>query len=68
VCLCDDDNDLEMALACEHAYIPSITSTSMKKVIDENPGQFSVTCGDGDVESMVKATEDALLLILDRVV
>jgi len=70
VCLCDDDNDLEMASACNHAYIPSITSTSMKRVIDTNPSQFSVTCDTSeneDVGAMVKATEDALSLILERV-
>jgi len=78
VCICDDDNDLEMALACNHAYIPSITSSSMKNVIDNNPNQFTVTCdhkgeesGSGEEEDiglMVKATEDALSRIIQRVV
>ena len=34
VCICDDDNDLEMALACRHAFIPGITSESMRQAIE----------------------------------
>jgi hypothetical protein len=43
VCLCDDDNDLEMALACQHAYIPGISSKSMAETIGKNPNRFTVT-------------------------
>ncbi|KAL3930840.1 MAG: hypothetical protein SGBAC_011588 [Bacillariaceae sp.] len=32
VCICDDDNDIEMALACSHSYIPSLTSERMVDV------------------------------------
>jgi hypothetical protein len=31
VCLCDDDNDLEMALACRRAYLPSVSSDSIAR-------------------------------------
>ena len=66
-----------MALACSHAHTPSITSASMKNVIDRNPNQFTVTCDDDkgegsseeeDVGLMVKATEDALSCVIQRVV
>lgn len=60
VCICDDDNDLEMALACRHAFIPGITSESMRQTIDGNPGHFTVTedAAKGIVETA--ATEEAL--------
>ena len=31
-CLCDDDNDIEMALACKFAYLPSVTSESIRNL------------------------------------
>ena len=31
-CLCDDDNDIEMALACKFAYLPSVTSESISNL------------------------------------
>lgn len=46
VCLCDDDNDLEMALACHHAYLPDVSSESMKETIDEFPNHFTTTFRD----------------------
>ncbi|CAB9504674.1 expressed unknown protein [Seminavis robusta] len=68
VCLCDDDNDLEMALACQHAFIPGISSTSMANVIGKHPHHFSQTGGkhsnDG-IEGTI-ATEQALSLVLAR--
>ena len=42
VCLCDDDNDLEMAYSCQHAYIPGISSSSMYDAIQTNPKQFTL--------------------------
>jgi hypothetical protein len=66
VCLCDDDNDLEMALGCSHAYIPSISSKSLAETIEADSSfHFTQTCGDGVKETA--ATEAALALILDRV-
>merc|ERR1712194_132099 len=32
-CLCDDDNDIEMALACRSAYLPSVTSESIRNLV-----------------------------------
>ena len=64
VCICDDDNDLEMALACRHAFIPGITSESMRQAIDGNPGHFTVTeeAAKGIVDTA--ATEEALTAAL----
>ncbi len=43
VCMCDDDNDLEMALACQHAYLPDVSSESMRDTIAEFPDHFTTT-------------------------
>lgn len=66
VCLCDDDNDLEMALACSHAYIPDVSSASMAQVIERNPVKFTVTGGlTGDFTGTA-ATDKALDILLER--
>jgi hypothetical protein len=66
VCLCDDDNDLEMALACGHAYIPEISSSSMKNVMNRYPEHFTQTGGEGVDLSGTDASEAALLLVLKK--
>mmetsp|Transcript_32691 Transcript_32691/g.43451 ORF Transcript_32691/g.43451 Transcript_32691/m.43451 type:complete len:148 (+) Transcript_32691:816-1259(+) len=67
VCMCDDDNDLEMALACSHAYLPSVTSSSMAHTVRENEGKLTVTedISKGLLETI--ATDEALRIILARV-
>ena len=65
VCICDDDNDVEMALACSHAFIPSISSDSMMATIKEHPSKFTVTSNEGT--EGVRASEAALGLILQRI-
>lgn len=45
ICLCDDDNDIEMALACHHAFLPSVASDSMLQTISEHPNQCTVANG-----------------------
>lgn len=69
VCLCDDDNDSEMALACEHAFIPGVGSASMKELIKKQPTHFSRTGEDNQTftEGLV-ATERALELVLERAI
>ena len=64
VAVCDDDNDLEMALSCRHAFIPGITSESMKQTIRDNPGKFTVT--EDAARNIVEtaATEAALTKVL----
>jgi hypothetical protein len=63
-CLCDDDNDIEMALACRAAYLPSVTSESMRKLASSDDNSLIVvedeTCG--IVESA--ATEAALRALM----
>ena len=67
VCLCDDDNDLEMALACRHAYIPEISSRSMADIIQTNPEHFTQTGGEGKQQVGTDATEAALALLMGRI-
>jgi len=64
LCLCDDDNDMEMAMSCHHAFLPGISSKSMKDMVSENAGQFTVT-ETKDIEGAL-ATERALELLLKR--
>ena len=63
-CLCDDDNDIEMALACRAAYLPSVTSESIRNMVNSQVGNLVVTedTDNGIVESL--ATEAALEAIL----
>jgi len=42
ICLCDDDNDLEMAFACQHVYLPSVSSVSMAKAAPDYSQHFSL--------------------------
>jgi hypothetical protein len=66
VCICDDDNDMEMALACRHAYIPAMASESVAETIMGHPGRFTQTFRPGKVE-MTRATDAALESILEQV-
>jgi len=43
ICICDDDNDLEMAMACSHAYLPSIGAKTMKEIVSRQPSHFTQT-------------------------
>ena len=49
-CMCDDDNDAEMAVACRAAYLPSVTSESMRAL---------ATNRDDDVDHSIIVVEDA---------
>jgi hypothetical protein len=68
VCLCDDDNDLEMALTCGHAYIPEVSSSSMKQIMDIYPEHFTQTGGEGVELNGPDSSEAALLLVLKKLV
>ncbi|KAL3770200.1 hypothetical protein ACHAWU_009140 [Discostella pseudostelligera] len=63
-CLCDDDNDIEMALACRAAYLPSLTSESMRILAssDDNSLIVAEDEANGIVESV--ATEAALRALI----
>jgi len=39
----DDDNDIELALAVSRAYLPSITSESMREMVNIYPDHFTVS-------------------------
>ena len=74
VCMCDDDNDLEMALACQHAYLPDIASDSMRETIAKFPDHFTTTFrneksrgeNEEDVVQETDASDLALSLIWAR--
>jgi hypothetical protein len=66
VCLCDDDNDIEMARACRHAYIPQITSENMAALIEKHPEHFTLTGEPGLAKTGPAASEEALSLILEQ--
>lgn len=61
-CLCDDDNDVEMALACRIAYLPSVTSESMRRLANENR---NVIVTETEERKETLATEAALEMILN---
>lgn len=58
VFLCDDDNDMELAGIVGQAFLPSITSASVRAAVKARPTQFVTSTHHG-----TKATED----ILDKV-
>lgn len=64
VCMGDDDNDIEMALACRHAFIPTVTSQTMADTIAQHSDHF--TAVSGGIEE-TKATEMALQKILEMI-
>lgn len=61
ICLCDDDNDLDMAAGCGKVFLPSVTSESMARTANASPEKFIIT--ENKPESIIetKATEEALL-------
>ena len=63
VCMGDDDNDIEMALASRHAFIPTVTSETMAETISQNPDHFTAIRGVEDTAATEKALE-ALLKML----
>lgn len=55
-----------MAMACLHAYIPTISSKSMADLIHQNQEHFTLTGGEEGGEETTKASELALDLIIGR--
>lgn len=64
MCICDDDNDVDMALACSQAHVPAKTSNSMAETMRNNPTKFTQTCEQGITSTA--ATEAALDLIVEK--
>ena len=60
ICLCDDDNDIEMAMACNKAFLPSVASFSMLALVRKNPGKVIVTECENEGVVKFRATESAL--------
>ncbi len=60
ICLCDDDNDLEMAAACGKVFLPSVTSDSMKEAANQSPGKFIVTENEAEGIIEMQSTETSL--------
>ena len=52
-----------MALACQHAFVPGVSSESMADVIRAHSDQLTPT---NDLEG-TRATEKALELVLERI-
>ena len=63
VCMGDDDNDIEMALACRHAFIPTVTSDTMADTIAQHRGQFTAIRGVVDTLATEKALEELLKML-----
>jgi hydroxymethylpyrimidine pyrophosphatase-like HAD family hydrolase len=61
VFMCDDDNDIELAKAVSKAYLPSITSDSMRQLAETHPGKFVVAS-----KKSVWATEEILQILLNK--
>lgn len=59
VFMCDDDNDIELALHVSRAYLPGITSESMQKIVEENKDHFYVAKRNG-----IWGTEEVLFEIM----
>lgn len=59
VFMCDDDNDIELALHVSRAYLPGITSESMQKTVEENRNHFYVAKRNG-----IWGTEEVLSEIM----
>jgi hypothetical protein len=55
ICLCDDDNDIEMAVACRHAFLPSVASDRMRRTVQTHASHCTVANG----------ADEALRLALD---
>jgi hydroxymethylpyrimidine pyrophosphatase-like HAD family hydrolase len=60
--MCDDDNDIELAKAVSKAYLPSITSDSMRQFSITHPEKFVVA-----TKKSVWATEEILHILLNIV-
>ena len=68
-CLCDDDNDIEMALACRAAYLPGITSESIGELASNPQAAGTLIVTEDTSKGIVKtrATEAALEKVLNEV-
>ncbi|KAG2486320.1 hypothetical protein HYH03_015024 [Edaphochlamys debaryana] len=61
--LCDDDNDLELAAEVGRAFLPSITSDSVRAAVDAHPERFFVAPAAGQGTA---ATEQVLRAVMEH--
>jgi hypothetical protein len=67
ICICDDDNDIPLAMACRKAFLPTISSTSIKALVDSRGEDRMVVTEDiptGIIGYL--ATEEALRRVLNE--
>jgi len=62
-CLCDDDNDIEMALACKFAYLPSVTSESIRNLAKKTSKLIITEDTENDIVQTL-STEAALEAVI----
>jgi hypothetical protein len=67
--LCDDDNDIELAISCCFAFLPTISSDSMKTIAQSNSERI-ITVDDtkefGNLGGTTQATDALLQNIIER--
>uniref|UniRef100_A0A6U9S6Y9 Sucrose phosphatase-like domain-containing protein n=1 Tax=Picocystis salinarum TaxID=88271 RepID=A0A6U9S6Y9_9CHLO len=61
VAICDDDNDVELAMDAHHVYVPCISSETLRLNIHRNPEHFTLSKRMGPF-----ATEDMLQALVKR--
>jgi len=67
LCVCDDDNDIPLATACRKAFLPTISSQSIKDLVESSKDRIIVT---EDIPKGIVghlATEAALQRVLEEV-
>ena len=66
--LCDDDNDIELATSCSFAFLPSLSSDSIKQVARTHPERIIVATGmmEGENQGTTRATDTLLQTIFYR--
>jgi hydroxymethylpyrimidine pyrophosphatase-like HAD family hydrolase len=57
--LCDDDNDIQLALAVRKAFLPNITSPSLQQIVDAHPEKFVLA-----TKKHCEATEEMIEAVL----
>jgi hypothetical protein len=66
--LCDDDNDIELATSCCFAFLPSLTSDSIKQIAHTYPERIIVATDimEGGNQGTTRATETLLQTVFYR--
>lgn len=59
----DDDNDIEMALACRHAFVPTVTSETMAATIRDFPDQITAIGNAEDTRSTEMALDELIKML-----